>query len=57
MVVMSALSSLCTAHVEYVNDGSDVSPVLSCTAHLEYVNDGSDVSTVLSVYCSRGVRE
>jgi hypothetical protein len=29
MVVMSALSSLCTAHVEYVNDGSDVCTILS----------------------------
>jgi hypothetical protein len=34
MVVMSALSSLCTAHVEYVNDGSDVlhCPLVYCSS-------------------------
>jgi hypothetical protein len=29
MVVMSALSLSCSAHVEYVNDGSDVCTVRS----------------------------
>jgi hypothetical protein len=48
MVVMFSAVLSCTAQVEYVNDGSDVSPVLSCSAHVEYVNDGSDVCTVRS---------
>jgi hypothetical protein len=58
MVVMFSTVLSCSAHVEYVNDGSDVLHCpLSCTAQVEYVNDGSDVCTILSVYCSRGVRE